>query len=277
VWAAPGHDATTLGRFFDALGQARCQQVRLVSAEAAEWIATVVAERCPKQGSAWTRSTSPEWATDALDQVRREVWNAARKNGEGALARELKGARYAPWKNPGDLTARQRAKPAWIAQVNDRLYRAYLLKEELRLVFTLKGVWAMLRDTLDGDRQVHDRGNGFGPVLRAGPRHSPVGGSPASCRLRPRAVSVRQLAGPPSVWSWACSPRRLGRRLPCRRPCMSVMASRRASTRSASTSARSSATVSSPGARCPSAMSGPLRSRDQTPARRLGARRAPPR
>jgi transposase len=105
AWAAPGHDATTLGRFFDALGQARCQQVRLVSADAAEWIATVVAERCPKQGSAWTRSTSPEWATDALDQVRREVWNAARKNGEGALARELKGARYAPWKNPGDLTA----------------------------------------------------------------------------------------------------------------------------------------------------------------------------
>jgi hypothetical protein len=68
---------------------------------------------------------------------------------------------------------RQRAKLAWIAQVNDRLYRAYLLKEELRLVFTLKGVRAMLRDTLDGDRQVHDRGNGFGPVLRAGPQAQP--------------------------------------------------------------------------------------------------------
>jgi transposase len=85
---------------------------------------------------------SPEWATDALDQVRGEVWNAARKHGQTALARELKGARYALWKNPGDLTARQRAKLAWIAQVNDRLYRAYLLKEELRLVFTLKGVRA---------------------------------------------------------------------------------------------------------------------------------------
>jgi transposase len=74
--------------------------------------------------------------------VRREVWNAARKHGQTALARELKGARYALWKNPGDLTAHQRAKLAWIAQVNDRLYRAYLLKEELRLVFTLKGVRA---------------------------------------------------------------------------------------------------------------------------------------
>src|SRR5215216_7109396 len=131
-----------LAACFDALGQARCQQLRLVSADAAPWIATVVAERCPKQGSAWTRSMSPEWATDALDQVRREVWNAARKHGQTALARELKGARSALWKNPGDLTARQRAKLAWIAQVNDRRYRAYLLKEELRLVFTLKGVRA---------------------------------------------------------------------------------------------------------------------------------------
>src|SRR5215217_124361 len=119
-----------LAACFDALGQARCQQLRLVSADAAPWIATVVAERCPKQGSAWTPSTSPEWATDALDQVRREVWNAARQHGQTALARELKGARYALWKNPGDLTTRQRAKLARIAQVNDRLYRAYLLKEE---------------------------------------------------------------------------------------------------------------------------------------------------
>jgi transposase len=40
------------------------------------------------------------------------------------------------------LTGRQRRKLAWIAKVNDRLYRAWLLKEELRLVFRLKGVRA---------------------------------------------------------------------------------------------------------------------------------------
>jgi Transposase len=37
-----------LAACFDALGQARCQQLRLVSADAAPWIATVVAERCPQ-------------------------------------------------------------------------------------------------------------------------------------------------------------------------------------------------------------------------------------
>ena len=73
---------------------------------------------------------------------RREVWNAARTHGQAGLAWEFKGARSALWKNPEDLTGRQRRKLAWIAKVNDRWYRASLLKEELRLVFRLKGVRA---------------------------------------------------------------------------------------------------------------------------------------
>ncbi len=101
-----------------------------------------MAARCPNAVLCLDPFHVVKWATDALDQVRREVWNAARKGGQTALAAELKGARYALWKNPGDLTSRQRAKLAWIARVNDRLYRAWLLTEELRLVFTLKGVRA---------------------------------------------------------------------------------------------------------------------------------------
>ena len=142
VWAAPGRDAATLSRFFDTLGEARCAQVRLVSADAAEWIATTVAARCPQAVLCADPFHVVKWATDALDEVRREVWNTARNGGEVALAGELKGARYALWNNPEDLTRRQRGKLAWIARVNGRLYRAYLLKEQLRLVFKLKGVRA---------------------------------------------------------------------------------------------------------------------------------------
>ena len=81
----------------------------------------------------------PYWATDALDVVRRQVWNDARRAGQTAVARELKGARYALWRNPEDLTARQAAKLADIARTNGPLYRAYLLKEQLRRVFALRG------------------------------------------------------------------------------------------------------------------------------------------
>ena len=91
----------------------------------------------------------PYWATDALDEVRREAWNTAagrvrgkdRPRGEGATgtARALKRSRYALWKNPEHLTARQAQKLAWIAKTDPRLYRAYLLKEGLRHVFKVKG------------------------------------------------------------------------------------------------------------------------------------------
>jgi transposase len=65
-------------------------------------------------------------------------------------AKELKGCRFALWKNPEDLTARQSAKLAWIANENQVLYRAYLLKEQLRLIICRKGVLAvtMLDDWL---------------------------------------------------------------------------------------------------------------------------------
>jgi transposase len=143
VWAAPGHDEATLERFFDLLGQARSAQLTLVSADAAGWIAGVVARRCPAAALCLDPFHVVRWATDALDQVRRETWNAARRGGQPALARELKGARFALWKNPEDLTVRQRGKLARVAEVNRCRYRAYLLKEELRLVFKLKGLRAV--------------------------------------------------------------------------------------------------------------------------------------
>src|SRR3954454_18469900 len=76
-------------------------------------------------------------ATDALDEIRREVWNEARRAGQTQLARDLKGARFALWKNPENLSARQHAKLADVQKTNRRLYRAYLLKEQLRRIYRL--------------------------------------------------------------------------------------------------------------------------------------------
>lgn len=139
VWAAPGRDRKTLKAFFTALGGTRCAAVTHVSADAAQWIADEVAANCPNA----VRCADPfhivAWAGDALDQVRRDTWNAARKGGMSGHARDLKGARYALWKNPENLTDRQQAKLSWVAKVNHQLFRAYLLKEQLREVFALKG------------------------------------------------------------------------------------------------------------------------------------------
>lgn len=155
VWASPGRDRATVHRFFDALeesgkaaGEDRTALITHVSADGAGWIADVVAQRAPQA----VRCADPfhvvKWATTALDEVRRDAWNEARRaghtrgNGRGRRdatgpARAISRARYALWKNPENLTSRQQTKLAWIAKTDPRLYRAYLLKEGLRTVFQL--------------------------------------------------------------------------------------------------------------------------------------------
>jgi len=151
VWASAGRDKATVHRFFDALGPERCKLITHVSADGASWISTVVEERCENA----VRCADPfhvvKWATAALDEVRRQAWNAARadtrtlraRRSAGKLnrstghAQALKNSRFALWKNPENLTTRQQAKLAWIAKAEPTLHRAYLLKEALRLVFQL--------------------------------------------------------------------------------------------------------------------------------------------
>lgn len=77
----------------------------------------------------------PYLATDALDDVRRDVWNQARRAGHAQAAKDLKGARYALWKNAAKLTERQKVKLAEIQQTNKPLYRAYLISQQLREIY----------------------------------------------------------------------------------------------------------------------------------------------
>jgi transposase len=83
------------------------------------------------------------WATGALDEVRRQVWRTARTVGVTATTKRLKGCRYALLKNPGNLTAQQRSSLASVQQVNKTLYRAYLLKEQFRLIWQLRETEAL--------------------------------------------------------------------------------------------------------------------------------------
>lgn len=150
VWAAPGRDRATLRGFFDQLGPERSAQISHVSADQATWIEHVVTERAPAAVQCADPFHIVKWATEALDEVRRDTWRAARAggatqpNGRGrrdstGVARKLRDSRYALWKNPDRLTTRQQDKLAWIAKTDPRLHRAYLLKEGLRYVFTIKG------------------------------------------------------------------------------------------------------------------------------------------
>ncbi len=163
VWAAAGRDKDTLNMFFDVLGAERSAQITHVSADGADWIAAVVAKRCPNAVKCADPFHVVKWATEALDEVRRGAWNDARKAArsneakrsrgrppkdaparpDSARAAGIKNCRYALWKNPENLTEKQQVKLSWIVQTDPTLGRAYYLKEGLRVIFKLPYVEAV--------------------------------------------------------------------------------------------------------------------------------------
>jgi transposase len=139
VWIGKGRSKATLAQFFQLLGPRRCAQIALVSGDGADWIFYAVAEYCRNARQCLDPFHVVAWVTKALDEVRLQVWRQARRDGQKALAGQVKDARYALWKNPHDLTERQQATLASIARTNQPLYRAYLLKEQFRQIFAAGG------------------------------------------------------------------------------------------------------------------------------------------
>jgi transposase len=140
LYVVEGRSKTSVEGFFDLLGEERSHGLTHISADGADWIARVVEVRAPNAALCLDPFHVVKWAGDALDEVRRQVWNQARRSGMKAHAKALKDSRYALWKRPEDLNEKQELKLALIAEVNKPLYRAYLLKEQLRMVFAPGGL-----------------------------------------------------------------------------------------------------------------------------------------
>lgn len=141
VWSGEGRSKETVGRFFAALGPERAALLTHVSADGAGWIGDVVAEHAPQALRCLDAFHAVGWITDALDEVRRQVWNSLRggKGGATEESKAFKGARWALRKNPDRLSDTQKATLASIQTTNRPLYRAYLLKEQFRELIKIKG------------------------------------------------------------------------------------------------------------------------------------------
>jgi transposase len=137
VWGKEGKDSDTLDCFFDELGEERSAQITAMSMD---------------MGPAYEKSARKErhavnavicydpfhvvkLVVDALDKVRRQVWQDLRKLPDQDAAKRFKGARWCLLKNPVDLTDDQAATLRKLKRRGGDLWRAYSLKEALREVF----------------------------------------------------------------------------------------------------------------------------------------------
>ncbi len=139
VWARKGRDSKVVHGFLDDLGEERARQLTHVSADGAEWIHGPFRERAPQAVICLDPFHVVGWATDAVDEVRRRMAAELRRQGKPDQAAAVKGLRWALVKNPENQSPEQRGRVAEIARTNARLYRAYLVKEQLREVFRVKG------------------------------------------------------------------------------------------------------------------------------------------
>lgn len=165
VWVHKDHGKTVIDEFFKELSEEQRASLEVVSGDGARWITDAVNEWCPQVD----RCTDPfhvvEWATEALDSIRKESWQRARailKEAEKEAGKrhrgrpssddkaveklrkaredvkQIKNSKFALGKSPEHLTDNQRAKLESI-QINDPiLSRAYRLKEKLRIILKMK-------------------------------------------------------------------------------------------------------------------------------------------
>ena len=166
VWASEGHGKSVLEKFYRQLTPEQLATIKVVTGDGAKWITECVNEYTPECARCVDAFHVVEWAMTALDEVRKDIWHDAyseykqvkkdNPRGKGrprkdnpelaivkaarAKADEIKGSAYALGKAPEHLTEKQQLRVNLIASQNPRLYRAYLLKEQLRLLLKLTDV-----------------------------------------------------------------------------------------------------------------------------------------
>jgi transposase len=96
-----------LNAFFDEVGEKGTETIEAVSMDLGPAFAKSVRIRAPGATICFDAFHLVKLVTEALGEVRRQVWQSARKLRDKTIAKKYKGARWALLKNPGDLNADQ--------------------------------------------------------------------------------------------------------------------------------------------------------------------------
>ena len=139
VWGKEGKDTATLDCFFTELGEERSAAITAMSMD----MGAAFEKSARKEGHATNAVICFDpfhvdrwnWPTQALEKVRRQVWQDLRQLPDQDAARRFKGARWCLLRNPGDLSDDQATTLRKIKRRGGDLWRAYALKEALRAIF----------------------------------------------------------------------------------------------------------------------------------------------
>lgn len=132
VWLGEGHTKKTLGTFFDELGPERAKKLEAVSMDMCASYISEVSKRAAQAEIAFDPFHVVKLANDAVQKVRRTEARVRKGSPEATV---LKGSRWALLKAPENLRDEEHVRLSEVAALNAQVYRAYLLKEELRTLY----------------------------------------------------------------------------------------------------------------------------------------------
>ena len=133
IWVGRGRDRAVLRTFFRWFGKTRTRRVRCVVIDMHDPYERDIRARCPRAALIYDHFHVIKPLSLAIDDIRRRLQRELPPPGR----LYLKGSRYLLLRNRENLTAKQRIRLQDLLRLpaNETLNAAYILKEDLRVVF----------------------------------------------------------------------------------------------------------------------------------------------
>ena len=180
VWVRKSRNSATLQAFFDQLGT-RKATIRAVSIDMSGDYQRAIRHAVPQAEIAFDPFHVVRVGADAVDQVRRDEWNAHERS-HTAAGRWVKHTRWALLKAPDRQSLQQLGTLGEVYTRNRRLYRAFLLYHRLRLLYALEDPPSRRRISTPGwpgrpDRSSRRSSRPRAPCAATAPASSPPSAS----------------------------------------------------------------------------------------------------
>lgn len=139
TWNAKGRKAEVLDKYYESLGKANCEKLKTVALDGARTYISSTSNYAVNASIVLDRFHVTQKANKALEEVRRQELNKARKNqDEELIALTNCKQRFILLKNRKRLTEKQSSTLKRLCEINQPIYKAMLLKESFVGIYGLK-------------------------------------------------------------------------------------------------------------------------------------------
>jgi transposase len=142
VWVGQGKGRETIDRFFnEALSPYQKKRIRWASCDMSEAYMGAIKEHCPNATLVLDRFHVVKALNAAVDEVRKEQWREA-----GVAERKaLKGLRWLLYRHSSTRSRKDTGTLKALERANNRIYKAWRLKDEFEQFWDYKAPWAAER------------------------------------------------------------------------------------------------------------------------------------